>query len=88
MDIYFSGASPSSINLTFALEFYNHTNLHTCVTCVEGGWANQGTQTPTDQRRLHGSIHYSGYLTDIKVRQRNKSLGPLLSFIEFRYYQC
>lgn len=34
----------------------------------------------SDQHRLHGSIHYPGYLKDVNVRQKNKSTGCAIYF--------
>jgi hypothetical protein len=34
----------------------------------------------SDQHRLHGSIHYPGYLKDVNVRQKNKSTGSAIYF--------
>lgn len=46
----------------------------------EGGVGESRRSDFSDQHRLHGSIHYPGYLKDVNVRQKNKSMGPAIYF--------
>lgn len=69
---------PPSINWTFTLAFYNRTNLHTCVMYTER--VNESDHLDsTDHGRLHGSIHYSGYLKETNACLKNKSTHPLFT---------
>jgi len=61
-------------------EFYNHTNLHTHMRNVCVGVGESRRSDFSDQHRLHGSIHYAGYLKDVDVLQKNKSTGPAIYF--------